>query len=832
MTRAVARCGKIRVRILSDVDLFLPRFDLEPYRYAGDRLTEVAFPLGGVGAGCVSLEGRGALSDWEIFGRPNKGPILPNAFPTLWCQTEGSAPDVRVVHGPRRTMFLGSGPGYGGYGSGALGQGGGLPHFRENRFFGTFPIARIEFEHPSHPLDVRLAAFSPFIPLASRDSGMPIAALIYRLTNRTSQAVRAVLASSLQNPVGFAYKPERVDDSASQTEDSAWARFVEEPNLRGIVFGNDRFAEGHPAAGNFAIATDWPDVGHCPRWYEGTWFDSLQDFWGTFSRDGSLNGRAPNPPGKRGTASLGLRATIAPGDSVDLPFVVAWCFPWAERYWDRTDPVPETWRRWYAGQWSTAWDAASEFLSRREELTRRTLAFEHALHSSTLPKDVVESVAATTSILRTPTVDRLEDGTFWAWEGCHVDAGCCPGSCSHVWNYALCHAHLMPDLQASMLDSHFEYGFNCGLSGEKGAMNFRLALPLSQGSPLWHAASDGQMGLLVQAYRDWRLSGDRDALIKRWPAMKRALAYAWVAWDTDRDGLVDGDQHNTYDINFQGPNPLSQFFYLAALRACEEVGRELEDSPFADECRRIFESGSRLTVDRLWNGEYFVQDLDVSAPDAPKYQHGSGCLSDQVFGQLAATLAGLGDLVPPELVRASLGAVFRYNFRAPIGDHPNLQRVYALSDESGLLLCSWTRGGRPRFPFVYSDEVWTGVEYQVATHLALAGMEQEARHIVSAVRHRYDGRRRNPYNEVECGSHYARALAGYGLLIALSGVRIDLAAKEIRVRRRAEPGRYLFVCPSAWGTISVPATGSPDRIQIHLEEGRLPGGVQVVETDV
>ncbi|MFQ3587632.1 MAG: GH116 family glycosyl hydrolase, partial [Fimbriimonadaceae bacterium] len=476
-------------------------------------------------------------------------------------------------------------------------------------------------------------------------------------------------------------------------------------------------------------------------------------------------------------------------------------------------------------------DVATEFLSRRVELTDRTLAFEHALHSTTLPPEVVESVASTASILRTPTVDRLEDGTLWAWEGCHIDSGCCPGSCSHVWNYAVAHAHLFPDLQASMLDSHFEFGFNCGPLGEKGGMNFRLMVPLAQGSLPWHIASDGQMGLIVQAYRDWRMSGDRKALERRWPAMKRALSYAWVAWDTDRDGLVDGDQHNTYDINFQGPNPLSQFFYLAALRAGEEAARVVGDEAFAAECGNLFESGRNRTVERLWNGEYFQQDCDVLGPDAPKYQHGSGCLSDQVFGQQAATLAGLGDLVPPEFVRSSLQAIFRHNFRDPIGDHPNLQRVFALSDESGLLLCSWPKGGRPRFPFVYSDEVWTGVEYQVATHLALVGLETEAITLAAAVRRRYDGRRRNPYNEVECGSHYARALASYGLLVALSGIRIDLAANEIRVSRRALPGRYLFSCPAAWGTISVPQRGSPDRIEVHVVEGQLPGGIRIVETD-
>jgi non-lysosomal glucosylceramidase len=194
--------------------------------------------------------------------------------------------------------------------------------------------------------------------------------------------------------------------------------------------------------------------------------------------------------------------------------------------------------------------------------------------------------------------------------------------------------------------------------------------------------------------------------------------------------------------------------------------------------------------------------LDCLAPDAPKYQYGKGCLSDQLFGQLCAKVAGLGYLVDPNMVKSGLKSVFKYNFRDPLGDHANMQRIYAVSDESGLLLCSWPRGSRPQFPFVYSDEVWTGIEYQVANHLIYEGMVGDGLKIVRAVRKRYDGIRRNPYNEFECGSHYARAMSSWGLVLSLSGFSYDGVDKTVYLNPQWNKGREMkcfFSTNTVWG---------------------------------
>jgi uncharacterized protein (DUF608 family) len=773
-----------------------------PYTYFGENLREVAFPLGGIGTGCVSLEGRGSLRDWEIYNRPNKGLILPMTFPVLWCDSEPPSPTPSssgaggrgshclVVQGPRQRDFVGDAVSFWGYGHGQIRQqGDGLPGFDDVVFKGTFPFARLKFFKKGLPLDVELEAWSPFIPRNHRDSGFPVACLTYKLKNTSKQTVRATLAFNLHNAIG-----QGATIPAGQRDESSNA-YHEGKSCRGLMFANKAFQGAHPRNGTMALSTDWKDVTYLTHWLRGDWFDSLHDFWDMFSPDGILEEKHDRGDGPATSGCLGLKVTLKPGESAELPVLISWCFPNNHRYWGYGADVKEDkryhWVNPYAKQWPTAWDAAEEFFARRKELHKGTAGFEKALFTSKLPTEVIESVSATASILHTPTCLLAEDGTFWGWEGCSPQEGCCSGSCTHVWNYAQAMPYLFPELQRSMRKSEYEHSFAKGEQGDKGAIVFRIPLPFNEKPNLWHAASDGQLGGVVQLYRDWKLSGDDAYLKAMWPHAKRALEFAWVQWDRDKDGLVEGDQHNTYDINFQGPNPLTQGFYLAALRAGEEICKHLGDAATAATYRGLFEKGSKLAVEKMHNGEYFEQTIDCMAPDAPKYQHGKGCLSDQVFGQLAAHIAGLGYVYDPKIVRKTIKAVFDHNFRDRLGNHANMQRVYAVADEPGLILCSWPRGSRPHFPFVYSDEVWTGIEYQVASHLIFEGFVEEGLAIVKGIRKRHDGSRRNPYNEFECGSHYARAMASWGLLLAFARPADAATSRSRRYALSKELGELL-----------------------------------------
>jgi len=145
----------------------------------------------------------------------------------------------------------------------------------------------------------------------------------------------------------------------------------------------------------------------------------------------------------------------------------------------------------------------------------------------------------------------------------------------------------------------------------------------------------------------------------------------------------------------------------------------------------------------------------------------------------------MDDLVDPDKILNNLVSIYKYNLKHDLSDHVNPQRPsYAMGDDGGLLLCTWPYNDQPSLPFVYSNEVWTGIEYQVASHLMMMGKVEEGLDIVRTCRERYDGTTRNPFDEYECGHWYARAMASYGLLQGLTGIRYDAIDKKLYIDSR------------------------------------------------
>ncbi len=792
--------------------------------YDGSTATEVAFPLGGIGTGCVSLTARGSLVDWEVFNRPNKGSILPYSFFTLWARADGGDPVTRVLQGPPTPPFTGEGGGgYQGLGFGVTREdGSGLPHMRSAAFRGEFPMAEVSFTDPHLPVQVRLEAFSPFIPMNPDESGLPVAVLLYHVTNSGPAPVEVSLVGSLFNAVGYPGSGPFVGGHLGGNT----SRYIEEEGLRGLHLTSEKYPADHPRFGSMALATDWGDTFHQHASLRAPWFDAMHDFWDHFSADGSLPEREypPSDEGSSDVGSLGLRVRLEPGEKAVLPFFIAWHFPNFVKYWGGNggndccqDPDRPSWRNYYASQWDDAFGVARYYADHADRLYGQTRLFHDTLFASQLPPYVLDALSSQASILHSPTVLRLTDGTFYGFEGCHSDAGCCEGSCTHVWNYAQTVAFLFPSLERSLREADYTYNLDAN-----GHMGFRLQLPLGSPPSQYHAAADGQLGGLLKLYRDWRLSGDDHWLRQWWPKAKKALEYAWTQWDADRDGVIEGIQHNTYDIEFSGPNSMIGSFYLGALRAAEEMARHLGEMGDADEYHGMFERGrQRLDAD-LFNGEWYVQKPDWNL--TPKYQYGEGCLSDQVIGQWLARVAGLGDLLDREHVRETLRSIFAHNWRTDFWEHPNPQRVFALNDEKGLLTCTWPRGGRPEIPFPYCDEVFCGIEYQVASHLIYEGLVEEGLAIVKGVRERHDGVRRNPWNEFECGSHYARSLASWSVLTALSGFRFDMPNRTLGFHPCFRPDDWsgFWSVDGGWGLYQQRLEVGRGTASLHLAYGSVP----------
>ena len=783
----------------------------------------LAFPLGGVGAGAISLGGRGQLRDWEIFNRSEKGRSPAYAFPAIWVQSGDAKPVAHVLE----SRILEPYEGRSGLGAD---NAPGLSRLESATFTGEYPLATIAFQDARLPVNVTLEAFSPFVPLDAEGSGLPVAVLRYRVKNPGKASAKVAIAFAIDNPV----VAEGNGAAASANERRNEFRSAE--GIAGLFMHNPKLEEGAPRAGSFALCalgSSGAELSHLTGWPKARWWTSPLLYWDDFSSDGKLG---PEQGERNGVGSLCLQRAIAGGAETEFTFLLAWHFPNrtpARMGWTSDTGFGDTViGNYYCRRFGDAWQAAVYAAQKLPELEERTRQFVRAMRETTLPAPVKEGAMANLSTLASTTCFRTADGRFFAWEG----SGCCHGNCDHVWNYETATHHLFPSLARSMRETHLELSAKLD-----GAMPIRVNLPLDHQTG-GAAAADGQMGQIVKAYFDWQLSGDDAWLRTWWPHIKNALEFSWVqgGWDGDRDGVFEGVQHNTYDVEFYGPNPMCGIYYLAALRAGEEMARAAGDTAAAIEYRKLFEQGRIWIDNHLFNGEYFVQQvrgvpkdrvakgliagMGAEDPLHPDYQVGDGCLVDQLVGQYAADFAGLGPLVAPDHIRRTLQSIYRYNYKRIMADHDNVQRTFALNDESALVICDYGKGTRPTVPFPYFAEVMTGFEYTAAMLMLANGMTREGLECIENIRKRYDGERRNPWDESECGPHYARAMAAWTAIPLLSGFRYRGPEKRLSIAPRvAGPVRSFWSTGTGWGTFSLRA----DQLSITVDFGTLP--VETVE---
>lgn len=499
---------------------------------------------------------------------------------------------------------------------------------------------------------------------------------------------------------------------------------------------------------------------------------------------------------RRAAALLTPDVQLAPGEKHRFTFVITWHFPNHQNGHE------------YVGRFASATRVADYVLDHHDRLSADTLKWYDTYYGGTLPQWLLFRLHSTVANLATGTCQWWGNGRFWAWEG----VGCCHGTCTHVWNYAHALARLFPDLERSareMQDLSAAFHPN-GLVGFRGEQNGSYA-------------ADGQAGTVLKCYREHLTAPDDRFLKRNWPRIRKVLEYS-ILRDGNADGLIEDSQHNTFDINFEGPNTFVGSLYLAALRAGEEMAREVGDTAFAERVHRIFLSGSRLSTEKLWNGEYFVQLVDLEKH--PRFQYKDGCLSDQLFGQGWAYQLALGSIYPEENCRKALQSVWKYNWAPDIGPYNAAhkpERWFASPREAGLFTCTWPTSEYLSQGVRYRSEVWTGIEYQVAGHMVWEGLLTEALAIVRAVHDRYHPRKHNPFNEVECGDHYARALASWGVFTALSGYEYHGPRSHIGFSPRLTPEdfRAAFTAAEGWGTFSQTRRGERQKDRIEVAWGKL-----------
>jgi len=737
--------------------------------------------IGGIGTGNFSLDQDGRMVDFEIFNKANKGHKIPYSFFALYTKFEEASPRCFILEA-RYDQVSNRAKGHP---SGELMS---MPRFDQAKITPKYPHYHYEFYKEDLPLEVSLEAYNPFIPLDDKNSGIPMGEFRYKIKNLSQQKVTISVCGTMNNATNI-YHSDGYDQYYQYGQ--GVNTLIEQGGITGIHFTNDCSQEQREKVeyGSLALATTNKNVTVKPVWQFGDWCDGAEEFWQDFSADGLLNPDTTyDSVGSKEYAalhdryigSIAAHEELAPGEEGEFTFYFTWHFPNRFGWFPdghkgmETRENKGTFKNYYTKFWKDAWDVINYYQEQKSYLKEKTLDFSNAIYSSNLGANVIESLVQSINVLRSPTCFRVEDGKFFGWEGCFEEAGCCPGSCTHVWNYAQTAAYLFPVLEQDARLTEFLEETDCC-----GDMAFRATRYLDGEKWGGHPAADGQMGSILRVYREYKISGNSEFLNTIWEQVVSSMEFGIRTWDTDEDGLMEKMQHNTYDIEFYGYTSLANAIYLAALKAMMEMAKIKGQTELVERYERIYQSGRKLVDEALFNGEYYQQKISDEDLEKYRYQYGTGCLSDQLLGQTLAHIYDLGYVLPEEHVKRAVLSIYKYNYKEALYGHYSVQRTYAFEDEGGLLVCSWPRGGRPRQPFIYCDEVFTGIEYHVATHMIYEGLIEEALKIMDTVRVRHNGRRRSPFNEIECGNHYVRSMSAWGVLIALSGYKCDLSKNYV-----------------------------------------------------
>mgnify|MGYP006110281155 FL=1 len=783
--------------------------------YKGEYLDKIAFPLGGIGTGSISLSGTGKLIDWEIFNNPNKGYQPRFSFLSVWAKEENEEPVFKVLEGQLTErldgpMYLTPDMWYLGNGSGPQQtQAAGLPRMHVDKFVGRFPIAEVFLKDKKMPVDVKVKAWSPFIPGDDKNSSIPTAILNVSFKNKKNKKVKVTLGANMQNMAGT--------NNEIIREKDFYCLYLND----GKVKGKSMFiASNHPA-------NTWQT-----NWKSEMVFMSLEHFARTFGDNGKFdeNGKTIRTNKKerikgnkfvdthpqddkvanQKVGSIGFSFELGPNETKEIPLVIGWYFP----IFDTAEPNEVTkklkeWKNYYATEWKNGLDVAKYVLTNFDYLESQTSLFKKSFFESTVPGVVLEAISTQLSVLRSTTMIRYPDGTLYGWEGCAPNKRLGYGTCNHVWHYQQAIPYLFPKVQRSILENFYNNGFR----KSDGAISFRLPAGPGAKATDWaprhtvdgkktkyFTAIDGQLGMVCQVYRDWQISGNDKWLQKVWPRVKKSLEYTWTYWDKNKDGLLENTHHNTLDLDFHSPDPFCGSIYQAALLAGEKMANFIGDSSAAKSYREVFEIGKRNTDNKMFNGEYYHQLM----PYTGDYQLGKGSISEQLHGELYSQMLGFESVYDSSNVKKALGSLFKYNFIEDFSDFVNVYRVYALGKESGIIIANWPNSkDRPKKPLLYADETMTGFEYQVAGNLLYSDYISEGLAVVKAIRDRYDGKKRNPYNEIEWGNHYVRTMSNYSSLLALSGFQYLGSKSAVKINPKVYKDNFkvFFSVESGWGMV-------------------------------
>jgi non-lysosomal glucosylceramidase len=807
--------------------------------YEGKFTERIAMPVGGIGTGDISIGGNGQWRDVEIMNKPAMGfygAVVPKQAPCfmVFTQTANGEKKTKTLMGPIPTAdYAGS--------EGSRAPNHGLPRFSTATFDAAYPFATVNLEDDDMPVSAKAKVFNPCIPGDADASGIPVAVIRYEITNKTDNPLTVSVAGSLDNFIGM---------DGSIAEISSWNSIVtprgtknnrntfrQTTGLAGIYMTSDSVDKNSKAWGTIALTTPKNNpadvISYRTEFNTKGWNSNFTDLWDDFSDDGVFKDLTFPLKWNDPRGALAVKFRLAARETRTVQFFLTWDFPNRTSWFDEAIIG-----NYYSTHYTDAWDVIEKTLPLLPALESKTIDFVTLLANSDYPQEVKEAALFNSSTLRSQTTFRDKEGNFFGWEGVFASTGSCHGNCTHVWNYEQASPFLFGSLAMSMRQTEYKHA----LDDSSGLMSFRVNLPFDKTKNSKVAAADGQMGTIMKVYREWQLSGNDNFLKDLYPGVKKALSFAWIekGWDANKDGVMEGCQHNTMDIEYYGPNPEIGFWYLGALKSAAAMAHYMNDKEFEKTCSSLFAKGSKWIDENIFNGEFYYQKiwpvkslndvakgltLGMGARDIsnPEFQIGEGCLVDQLVGQNMAFICGLGYLADSNHIKKALSSIWKYNHLKSFGDHFNNMRSYALGDEAGLVVTVYPDPSkRPAIPLSYAFEAWTGVEYTAAAGMYYVGMDKEAEQVIKDTRNRYDGFKRNPFNEEECGNHYVRAMASWSEILALSKFNYSAVTKTFSIT--AKPGNYFWSDGYSWGNAMVNGNELTIKIyygKININEVRL-----------
>ncbi|MET2983714.1 GH116 family glycosyl-hydrolase [Aureibaculum conchae] len=789
--------------------------------YSGKQLKYIGMPIGGITAGQVYLGGDGQLWYWDIFNIQRIKPGGPGDKFYINPLTQDNQFDqgfaVRVKKLLPTTITPIVKP---------LNSDG----FSDITFRGEYPIGKVTYKDADFPISIKLNAFSPFIPTDHESSDFPAVVMEYTLTNDSDTKVSVELFGWLQNMANY--------KTASEANGKAKNEIIKSGEALQLFASSNVTDEA---------SKDLPDYGNMSlTLLEGN------EAWGSPStpQDINYNLTEVSPSknkgeetalGKKLTGVIGKEVELKAGESKTLTFVLSWYFPNVHRKESGFHDLKnrDNLRHYYSKKFKSSADVASKIAAKKTKYLETTKQWNKTWYNASLPSWFLDRTFVNTSILATTSCYRLDDLTdnpdnenrFYTMEGVYLGHG----TCTHVFHYEQALGRVFPSL-ARQLRTQIDYG----LSFNKGVIGYRAEL-----SEIGHHdgrgyAVDGQAGTILRAYREHTTASNNNYLKSYWPKIKESLEYM-IAHDAEKsikpDGILEGVQYNTLDKMWYGKNAWQSSLYNAALQAGADMAIEMGDKKFAKNFKAIAKLGQQNMTNQFFDGEYFINIPDPDNTENPNTN--IGCHIDQVLGQSWAIQAGLPRVLPKKETVSALKSIYKYNFQKDVGKYLDTAtiknvRFYALPGEAGTIMCTFPKGGAleskgtkaadwDNLVVGYFSECMTGFTYQVAGHMIAEGLVDEGMSMIKAIHDRYQPQKRNPYNEVEYGNHYTRAMSSYGAFVSASGFTLNEPNGRIGFSPKINPNDFksAFIAGNSWGTFIQKVEDNQLKVSLEVTYGKL-----------